>query len=61
MVMMSNTYNPGIATFMIMNNIEEHQRITNLQEETKDVFKDNKIVKLTYQMDAQQINCIKTC
>ena len=44
MIMVSNTYNPGITKFMVMNNIEEHHRITNLQEETKDIFKDNKII-----------------
>ena len=44
-VMVSNTYIPGITTFMKMNSIEEDQRITNLQEETKNVSTDNEIVK----------------
>ena len=43
--MVNNTYIPGITTFMKMNNTEKDQRIAILQEEAKNVFTDNEIVK----------------
>ena len=43
--MVSNTYIPGITTLMKMNNIKEDKRITNLQEETKNVFSDNEFFR----------------
>ena len=44
--MVSNTYIPGTTTAFIMNHIEADQRNKRVQEEEKDAWMDNDVVKI---------------
>ena len=44
--MVSNTYIPGTTTAFIMNHIEADQRNKKVQEEEKDAWMDNDVVKI---------------
>ena len=45
-LMVSNTYIPGTTTAFIMNHIEADQRNKRVQEEEKDAWMDNDVVKI---------------